>query len=286
VKVLVTGASGFIGARLAPALAAAGHDVYALVRDASRAPADAAAVEVDLEEPLQPHLLPRVEGVVHLAQANVSFPEAARELYRVNTIATQELLEYARVVGAERFVYASSGSIFGLGDGVVHEDTARRATDFYSVTKRNAEQLVEAYRPYFSTAILRPFAPYGPTQRGRLIPNLIRSVRDGLPVTLNEGGRPRLTPLYVDDVVRVFAAALELNGHHVVNVAGDEAAGIDGLAETIGELVGRPPVFEPGPGAAGDLVADNRRMRELLAPGRLVPLAEGLRATALAAVPA
>jgi nucleoside-diphosphate-sugar epimerase len=286
VRILVTGASGFIGGHLVPALAAAGHDVHALVRDASRAPVEATAVEVDLGVPLRPHELPAVDAVVHLAQANVPFPDAARELYRVNTASTQELLEFARATGAARFVYASSGSIYGLGDGVVDEDTPRRATDFYAVTKRNAEALVEAYRPFFATAILRPFAPYGPGQHGRLIPNLVRSVREGVPVKLNEGGRPRMTPLYVDDVVRAFAGALDLDGAHVVNVAGSEAAGIDELASLIGEAVGREPVFEPGPGAPGDLVADNRRMRELLTPGALTPLAEGLLATSLAAVPA
>ena len=284
-RILVTGASGFVGGQLVPALAGAGHDVYALVREPGRAPADATSVEADLSQPLRRRELPAVDAVVHLAQANVSFPDAARELYRVNTAATHELLEYARGVGASRFVYASSGSIYGLGDGVVDEDTPRRASDFYAVTKRNAELLVEAYRPFLATAVLRPFAPYGPTQHGRLIPNLVRSVREGVPVKLNEGGRPRMTPLHVDDVVRAFAGALELDGHHVVNVAGDEAVGIDELAALIGAAVGREPVFEPGPGAPGDLVADNRRMRELLVPGRLVPLAEGLSATALAAVP-
>jgi nucleoside-diphosphate-sugar epimerase len=286
VRVLVTGAAGFIGGQLVPALAAADHDVFALVRDASRAPADATAVAADLSLPLRADELPRVDAIVHLAQANVPFPDRAHELYRVNTVSTQELLELARTTGAGHFVYASSGSVYGLGDGVVDEDTPRRAGDFYAVTKRSAELLVEAYRPYLATAILRPFAPYGPTQHGRLIPNLVRSVREGVPVRLNEGGRPRMTPIYVDDAVRAFAAALELDGHHVVNVAGDEAAGIDDLARTIGEAVGREPVFEPGGGAPGDLVADNRRLRELLAPGPLVPLADGLRATALAPVPA
>jgi UDP-glucose 4-epimerase len=284
--VLVTGAAGFIGGPLVPELASAGHDVYALVRDAGRAPAAGTAVEADLARPLRRDDLPRVDAFVHLAQANVPFPDGAHELYRVNTVSTQELLELARSTGAEHFVYASSGSVYGLGEGVVDEETTRRASDFYAVTKRNAEQLVESYRPFLHTAILRPFAPYGPGQQGRLIPNLVRSVREGLAVTLNEGGRPRMTPIYVEDVVRVFAGALELEGHHVVNVAGDETAGIDDLATLIGEAVGREPVFEPGGGAPGDLVADNRRLRELLVAGPLTPLVEGLRATALAAVPA
>jgi nucleoside-diphosphate-sugar epimerase len=284
-RVLVTGATGFIGAQLVPALAQAGHEVFALVRDASRTPPDATPVQADLAQPLETRAFPPVDAVVHLAQAIVSFEEGARELYRVNTVATQELLQYAHTVGVERFVYASSGSIYGLGEGPVAEDDPRRATDFYSVTKRNAEQLVQAYRPYLSTAVLRPFAPYGPTQQGRLIPNLIRRVREGEPVTLNEGGRPQMTPIFVDDAVQAFSGALELDGHHVVNVAGDEAVRIDELAALIGRIVGRRPVFEHGPGAAGDLIADNRRLHELLLPGSLVPLAEGLRATALAGAP-
>lgn len=279
-RVLVTGASGFIGARLVPALAQAGHDVSALVRDPDQAPADATAVVADLARPLSG--VPAADAILHLAQANVSFPEAADELYRVNTLSTQQLLEHARATGAERFVHASSGSIYGLGDGVVDEETPRRATDFYAVTKRHAEQLVEAYAPFFSTVVLRPFAPYGPGQQGRVIPGLIRRVREGVPVTLHDDGRPRQTPIFVDDAVRAFVAALELEGRHVVNVAGDEVVSIVDLAKRIGEVVGRDPVFEEGGPVAGDLIADNRRLHELLVPGRLVPLADGLRATALA----
>lgn len=286
-RILVTGASGFIGSQLVPALARAGHDVFALTRDATRASADAPTFVVDLARPLDDGDLEPVDAVIHLAQANVRLPEGAPELFAVNTGGTFELLDWARRAGVERFVFASSGSIFGLGEGVVHEETTRRSDDLYAVTKEVAERLVDAYAASFrSTAVMRPFAPYGPTQTGRVIPRLIQRVRDGEPVTLHDGGRPRMTPMFVDDVVRAFAAALDLEGHHVLNVAGDEAVSIRQLAELIGELVGREPVFRKGVGAAGDLVADNSRMHALLRLGPLVPLREGLRATALAGAPA
>jgi UDP-glucose 4-epimerase len=272
VKVLVTGADGFIGSRLVSVLAEVGHEVTALGRD------------VDLSLPLDRDALPAVDAIVHLAQANVPFPEGALDLYRVNTVSTAELLELARECGAGHFVYASSGSVYGFGDGAVAEDDPRRASDFYAVTKRNAEALVEAYAPFLSTVILRPFTPYGPWQRGRLVPGLVARVRDGRPVTLNERGRPRLTPVYLDDVLRVLAAAVELEGHHVVNLAGDEVTDIRGLAGLIGEALGREPVFEQGPGRSGDLIADNGRLHELFAPGPLVSLAAGVRRTVLAEV--
>jgi nucleoside-diphosphate-sugar epimerase len=287
VKVLVTGASGFIGAQLVPALAQAGHEVVALVRDPGRAPEGATIAVVDLSRPPELDALEPMDAIVHLAQANVRLPSGAAELVRVNTFGTGELLEWGRRTGAPRFVFASSGSIFGLGEGVVEETTTRRTDELYGVTKEIAERLVQSYaRWYESTAILRPFAPYGPTQTGRVIPELVRRVRQGEPVTLNAGGRPRMTPLYVDDVVRAFCAALELDGDRVIHLAGDEAVSIRELAELIGDVLEREPVFDERDEVVGDLVSDNTRMREVLGVAELVPLGEGLRATALAGAPA
>ena len=286
-RVAVTGASGFIGGQLVPALAQAGHDVIAVVRNAARAPADATIAVVDLSRPIEAAALEPVDAIVHLAQANVRLPEGAGELVRVNTFATGELLEWGRRHQVQHFLFASSGSIFGLGAGVVTEQTTRRTDDLYGVTKEAAERLVQSYsRWYESTVILRPFAPYGPTQTGRVIPGLIRRLRDGEPITLNDGGSPRMSPMYVDDVVRAFVAALQLDGHELLHLAGDEAVSIRELAELIGDALGREPVFTESGIAAGDLVSDNARMKERLGLGPLVPLAEGLRETALSGAPA
>ena len=282
-RILVTGAAGFIGGNLVPALVDGGHDVYALVRDASayQPPTGASVVGCDLARPLERAFLPRVDAIVHLAQANVPFPDSATELYRVNTASTQELLDHARRTGAARFLYASSASVYGLGDRPFREDGPLSADDFYAVTKLNAEQLVAAHRPFLQSVVFRFVAPYGPGQRSRLIPTLIRRVRAGEPITLNDGGRPRMNPIFVGDVVRVVTGALEADGHHVVNVAGDEVVSIRDLAELAGRAVGREPVFQDGEGGAtGDLIVDTRRLHELLDLRPLVPLSEGIRLTA------
>ena len=286
-RIAVTGVTGFIGSYLAPALADDGNEVFALVRrpDNVTAHDGVVPVECDLSRPVDIGL--EVDAIVHLAQANVPLPDGSRELFRVNTASTLELLDWGRRIGAERFVYASSGSIFGLGEGPVTEETTRRSDDLYAVTKEMAERLVDSYASFYrSTTVLRPFAPYGPSQTGRMVPGLIQRVREGAPVTLNDQGSPRMTPMYVEDTVRAFAGALDLDGHHVLNVAGDEVVSIRELAELIGEALGREPLFESSGRPSGDLVAHNRRMHEVLRLGPLVPLAEGIRATALAGAPA
>src|SRR3954454_8233677 len=102
-RVLLTGASGFVGGYLAPALVAAGHEVTALVRDPAsyEAPDGVTPVKADLESLGE---LPPADAVAHLAQANVPFPDEAETLCRVNTVSTLQLLEHARRSGAQHFV--------------------------------------------------------------------------------------------------------------------------------------------------------------------------------------
>ncbi len=280
-KVLVTGATGFIGGHLIPRLLAEGNEVIAIVRGDHSGVADGATiVRADLSQPLMQEDLPGADAVVHLAQANVPWPEAARELYAVNTRSTLDLLDHASRAGSRVFVYASSGSIYGTGPSAWREDDPERADDFYARTKQHAEQLVQAYADRLSAVVLRLFAPYGPGQSGRLVPALIQRVRDGRPVTLNEGGRPRLTPTYVDDVVDAMIASLGVEDHVVANVAGDEPVSIRELAELIGRAVDREPIFEDGDAkVGGDVLGANERMRSVLGLERLVPLEEGLART-------
>lgn len=284
-KVLVTGAAGFIGRRLVPVLAAAGHDVVAVVRRPEQGSAiqGAQVVQADLADSAAARALPSADAVIHLAQANVPFPDAACELYAVNTVSTLALLDHARRCDASRFVLASSGSVYGFGERPFREGDHRAQVNLYAVTKIHAENLVRQYEPYLGTSVLRLFFPYGPTQTGRMIPALIGRVRDGVPVTLNGGGRPAMNPIYVDDIARAMIASLDRPGHDVLNVAGDEVVDVRGLAEAIGRVVGRDPVFEDGqPTADGDLVADVTRFREELRLGTLVGLAEGLAHTVAA----
>lgn len=285
-RVLVTGASGFVAQHLVPALAST-HRVYALTHDAARAPDGVDGVETlvaDLRR-LDEVSLPEVDGIVHLAQANVPFPDGAHDLFAVNTASTLALLEHGRSCGATRFVFASSASVYGFGDRPWTEEDETTATDFYSATKIASERFVQAYNGTLATTILRLVAPYGPGQRNRMIPRIIDNVRAGNAITLNQGGRPRMNPIFVGDVVRVVEAALDSDQSLLVNVAGDEAVSIRELAEAAGQAVGREPAFETRDDTApGDIVCTNGRMRMAFALDGLTPLSEGLALAAADAV--
>jgi nucleoside-diphosphate-sugar epimerase len=280
VKILVTGATGFVASHLVTALAAGG-EVVALGHDESRIPTGDGIepLVVDLRDAADA-LLPKVDAIVHLAQSNAAFPEGALDLQAVNTAATVALLDHARRCGATRFVFASSASVYGFGGQPWSEEDIPAASDFYSATKLAAERFVGAYRHLFGTTILRLVAPYGPGQRNRMIPRLIDSVREGRPITLNVGAKPRMNPVYVDDVVRVIEAALSSEAHQIVNVAGDEVASIRELCESIGRAIDVDPLFEQGEGAAGDIVCKNECMRDAFGLHDLVSLDDGLARTA------
>ena len=275
---LVTGATGFVAAA-APALARRSRRHRARARRRPH-PADGRiALEVDLDlRRSRARPTAEVDAVVHLAQANVPFPEGAASSSPSTRRAPQELLEHARVVGAARFVYASSGSVYGLGERSVDEDdplAARRLLLRHEASRRAASS--SAYRDLRHDDPAPRSRRTARARRERLIPRLVERDRR----TADHAQRrrpPRMNPIYVDDVVRGRRSRSSVDGHHVVNVAGDEATDVRDAAELIGEVVGIEPVFEPTAGGrAATSSPTTRGMHELLGEARLVPLARGSR---------
>jgi UDP-glucose 4-epimerase len=274
-RVLVTGAAGFVASYLIPALVSRGDTVFALGHDPARFDRARASdvvetVIADLRAGDVAARLPAaIDGVVHLAQANVPFPNGAVDLWEVNAGSTARLLEWARLAGAQTFVLASTGSVYGNGDRPWREGDPTVGAGAYAATKIAAERILSAYSPYMATVALRLFAPYGPGQRGRMVPGIVGRVRSGTPVSLREGGRPRINPIYIDDLTGVIADATRLSGNHVVNVGGDEVLSIADIASLAGSSLGIAPIFDEVSGTTGgDTVGDVTRMAHLFGSGR------------------
>lgn len=285
-KILVTGATGFIGSRLVPALLDEGHSVAVVGRRRNDLEAFGSdlSIDCDLRDPSATARFPRaLDAVIHLAQANLSKPDEA-ELFALNALSTSRLLEYAERAGATSFVLASSGSVYGGSPHAQRESDPARGADPYARSKLEAERLVLERRDAIGSVILRLFAPYGPGQRNRLIPELISRIRSKRPVTLRRGGMPRLNPIYVDHVVEVLRQAVVPPGQPIVNVAGEVVLSVRDMAEAIGRVVATAPIFEEvAEDAQEDLIGDTTLLQRCFRlPSPLIGFEEGI-ATIVAA---
>lgn len=281
-KILLTGATGFVGRAVVASLRDE-HQVIALVREGFRPEPDLGceAIPVDpVRDPAAMRSLPaRVDAVVHLAHYRGAFPEEAMRVFESDTAMTLRLLEYARRSGASRFVYGSTGSVYGPRPGPHREEDPPDPANFYATIKYASELLLCSYKVSFQTCILRLFVPYGPGQGNRMIPNIAQRVLDRHPVILTNGGQPRTNPIYIDDLVDVFREALKLTGHHLLNIGGPTVCSVEDIARVVGRFTGVAPIFQvQSDPVKYDLVGDIRRMKKAFPALQPRDLEAGLRA--------
>ena len=282
-KILVTGATGFIGSRLVPRLGRE-HDLVAVARPGSRMSGgeEVKWVEQDLTQPLRREALPaRLDAVIHLAQSRLykQFPEGAADVFEINVQSTFRLLEYAREVGASHFVFASTGGVYGSSDKAVSETDRLNPLNFYLSSKYGAESLVTSYDGFLTTVIFRFFFVYGPGQTQMMVPTLLGRVLSGQEIVVEGDPGLRMNPIYVDDATRVFEPALGLEQSNLFNVAGSEAVTLTDLVQLMAEVGGREADVEHAPAAQpGDLVGDNSKMRTVLGVEPETSLREGITA--------
>jgi UDP-glucose 4-epimerase len=287
-KIVVTGAAGFVGRHLCTALAGEGHDVVACHRPGAPPPPmnGVTWTAVDLSDPRS--ALPGadvVDAIVHLAQSRHyrEFPRQASEIFEVNTSATLRLLEYGRARGASRFVHASTANVYAPARRPLDEDARLGASSFYAASKRAAELLVESYRALLGAVVLRFFTIYGPNQHGMLIPNLIARVRGREPITVQGRGGLPVSPLFVADAVTAIQAAVlepARAGFEIFNVGGAEMLTIKDIGEAIGRALASPVRFEQmdGPDPSG-WWCDSSRIAKRWSLAPAIDFARGLRMT-------
>jgi UDP-glucose 4-epimerase len=285
VRVLMTGATGFIGRHVVQELGHR-HEIVAVSRTAPPSDLSDAAtwVEQDLAAGLDTARLPRrVDAVVHLAQSRRyrDFPDGAQDVFAINVHSTFRLLEWAREAGARAFVLASTGGIYAYSSRPVREDDPVRLANLYFRSKYAAEVLLGAYAELLRPVVLRPFFVYGPGQRGMLIRQLAERVVSGEEIVVDGDPGIRINPLHVADAVRVFEPALSGSVSGAINIAGPDVVSLAELVATLGEAAGVRPVVRHRPADLdGDLVASTERMRAVLGVTPRVGLAEGLRGVA------
>ena len=281
-RILITGGTGFVGAPLMQLLSK-NNEMFCICRKipAPNVESNAIYIKHDLSDPLNNCNLPDdVDIIIHLAG---SIGKAASEekikSYKINTLSTLELLEYAGDTCVDLFLYASTGGVYGYGELPFKESDPLSPIDFYTLTKYESELLVTSYNETFTTVILRYFFPYGPGQKGRLIPNLIENIMRGRPISINERGGPMINPIYITDVVQLTINTMTLKKSDIFNICGLENYTIAEISDLIGDILAKEPVYKcTDEIPTGNLSGDVTKIKNTF-NFKFTPFSEGLKST-------
>jgi nucleoside-diphosphate-sugar epimerase len=255
-KILITGATGKIGSRLTRRLAQRGHDVYALVRDRVRA-AQLLEPRVELIEGdlLEPTTLAgaahEVSAVVHCA---AFFRGAtAEEAHATNDLGTRHLAAAAQAASAKRFIFISTGLVYGsTGGRLAREDDACAPTAAYPVSKLAAERYLLNLDGLDVRVLRLPFV-YGDGDP---------HIQEVIPVMRGFPPTQRMSIVHHADVAQAISRLLDAPSpaHRIYNVVDDDAPDI----ATLFASVGAPPPdgSDAERARAFDALMDGRRIRQ------------------------
>jgi UDP-glucose 4-epimerase len=299
-RVLVTGGAGFIGSNLVRTLLERGDEVRVLDnfstgnrRNLEDIADDVEVVEGELRSYERVHNATRGVELVFHQGALPSVPRSVQDpltTSAVNVEGTLNVLLAARDEGVRRVVFASSSSVYGNSPTYpLVESQPADPISPYAVAKLAGERYCVSFSRVYTleTVVLRYFNVFGPrqdptSQYAAVVPRFIAAIGSGEPVPVYGDGEQSRDFTFVDNVVaaNLLAAEAAAAVGSIVNVATGTQASVNELAETIGELVGRPVEKEYLPPRTGDIRdswADVGAARRLLGYEPHVDLREGLR---------
>ena len=300
-RLLVTGAAGFLGSHLCDRLLAQGHTVVGMDNLLTGAPANLAHLErhrgfqfvrhdvstfIDLPGPL--------DGILHFASpaSPIDYLEYPIPTLKVGALGTHNALGLAKAKGA-RFFLASTSEVYG--DPLEHPQPETYwgnvnpvgPRGVYDEAKRFAEAMTMAYHRYhgLDTRIVRIFNTYGPRMRpndGRVVSNFIVQALKGEPLTVYGDGSQTRSFCYVDDLIEGIVRVFERGDAEPTNIGNPREFTVRQLATQVLALTGsKSPVVERPLPVDDPKVRqpDITRARAVLGWEPQVPLEEGLRRT-------
>jgi UDP-glucuronate 4-epimerase len=302
-RILVTGGAGFIGSHLVEKLLAVGHEVVILddfndfydpqIKHANVAgfARDVTVCHVDLRESDSVRTAfdrEKIDAIVHLAARAGVRPsiQSPRLYYDTNVIGTLHLLEVARMTRVQRFIFASSSSVYGASKAVPFSEDQHLTQTIspYAATKIGGEFLCSTYSHLYQMRVvaLRYFTVYGPRQRPDLaIHQFTRRIYAGQPIDQFGDGSTRRDYTYIDDIIEGTMAALDYDGpmYDIFNLGESQTIQLKDLILAIEDAVGKKAKINRLAEQPGDMpgtYADISKARKLLGYDPTTRLSEGL----------
>jgi UDP-glucuronate 4-epimerase len=302
-RILVTGGAGFVGSHLVERLHATGHTVVILddfndfydpqIKRANIAgfAKDVSVHHIDLRDGASVRNLfhrEKFEVIAHVAaragvRPSIQHPQL---YYDTNVIGTLHLLEAARSTGAQRFIFASSSSVYGASKTVPFSEDQHLTQTLspYAATKIAGEFLCSTYSHLYQLRVvaLRYFTVYGARQRPDLaIHQFTRRIHAGQPIDQFGDGTTRRDYTYIDDVIQGTMAALEYDGpvFDIFNLGESDTVQLKDLIVAIENALGKKAKINQLPEQPGDMpltCADISKARKLLGYNPTTKLNEGL----------
>jgi nucleoside-diphosphate-sugar epimerase len=211
--------------------------------------------------------------VIYLSQSPRArqVPQEATHVMAVNSLSAVGVGIAAINAGVKRFIYVSTGTVYAPSFEPLREESPVRRDNWYGLTKLYGEESLNLLRNYIEVIVVRPFALYGPGQVGRLIPNIIETIKKREPVTIQpkimndelDGGL-KLSLCHVNDAVWAIRFMVYNDVPHLINLASPESLSIKDIANTIGSSIGVNPTFTLSQQVRdGDLIANTELLQDI-----------------------
>jgi len=300
-RVLITGAAGFLGSHLADRFLRDGHEVIGLDNFVTGSPENIAHLTGDDRFKFIRHNISDytyvagdIQGVLHFASpaSPIDYLELPIQTLKVGSLGTINALGIAKAKGA-RFFLASTSEVYG--DPLVHPQTEAYwgnvnpigPRGVYDEAKRFAEAVTMAYHRYHAidTRIVRIFNTYGPRMRphdGRVVSNFIVQALNGEPLTVYGDGSQTRSFCYVDDEIDGIYQLFQRGDSGPTNIGNPDEYTVKELAEIVIELTGSSSKIAYQPLPTDDPKVrkpDISRAKGMLGWEPKVPVREGIERT-------